>query len=78
MPNPKDLRRHIYFNKAMQVFIVAAYFELPEKRLVMAIKTHKQKSMAVNLAMKAAKERTLAGEFQEVKRRPPIRASREG
>lgn len=64
--NPSDLRRRVYFEKSLREFVAIAYFDLPEKLLVMAIKRHKHKSMAVNMAMKAAKERTLAGEFEEV------------
>ena len=63
--DPADLRRHIYFEKSLREFVAIAYYELPEKRLVMAIKRHKSKSMAVQLAMRAAKERTLAGECEE-------------
>ena len=65
--NPSDLRRHVYFEKLFREFIAIAYYELPETRLVMAVKRHKQKSMAVQMAMRAAKERTLAGEFEPVK-----------
>lgn len=64
--NPVDLRRHVYFEKSLREFVAIAYYELPEKLLVMAIKRHKQKSMAVQMAMRAAKDRTLAGEFEEI------------
>ena len=65
--SPSDLRRHVYFEKLLREFVAIAYYELPTTRLVMAVKRHKQKSMAVQMAMRAAKERTLAGEFDPVK-----------
>lgn len=64
--NPVDLRQQVYFEKALREFIAIAYYELPTSRLVMAIKRHKHKAMAVRLAMRATKERTLAGEFTPV------------
>lgn len=63
--DPNDLKRHAYFDKQMRVFVAAAYFELTDKRLVMAVKTHKHKAMAIRLAMTAGRERTLAGEANE-------------
>lgn len=65
--NPQDLRRHIFFEKNSREYIVSAYYDLPETILVMAVKRHKSKSMAVSLAMRAARWRTMAGDFEAVK-----------
>lgn len=50
----RDIRRHVYFDPDMREHVCAAYLELADVRMILAIQKNKQRALAVNKAMNLA------------------------